>query len=231
MTIQEATTPIDVLLIDDHASFRQVLAMYFRTQEGFGEVREADSSDTAREALARHTAERSGMPLVVLLDLQLGPEDGAELIPHVERVAPTATIVVLSAVEDPAHLGRVVEAGATALLSKRSDVADIVEACRRAAAGTVQIDTNLAIRLMRAASRERADREQIDRVRASLTSRELEVLTLVASGKSDREIADDLHIAYETVRTHVANSHRKLGLNNRIAAVLYCIRHGLIKLG
>ncbi|HEV2530014.1 MAG TPA: response regulator transcription factor [Thermomicrobiales bacterium] len=231
MTTPDPARPIDALLIDDHLAFRQVLAMYFRSQPGFHTVLEAGSSAEARDVLARRPTKPDQPVLVIVLDLHLGPEDGVEVIPHLQRAAPDAIIVTLSAVEEAAHLGRVVEAGASALLSKQSDVDDIVLACRRAAEGTVQIDSALAIQLMRAASRERSDREQVARVRKLLTPRELEILRKVAEGQTDREIAQELHIAYDTVRTHVSNALGKLGFNNRIAAVLYCIRYGLIPLG
>lgn len=222
---------IDVLLIDDHCSFRQAMALHLARQPGFGRISEAGSLGEARLLIDRLTGTSMEAPLVVLLDLHLGDGDGALLVPELLTRLPAAVIVVLSATDDPAQLGLLVEAGASGIVSKRAPIDEIVTACRRASAGTLQIDPGLAVRFMRATARQRQDQQRIAEAVATISRREREVLGHMARGLSDREIAVTLSISYETVRTHVGNVLRKLNVNNRTAAILFAIRHGVITMG
>lgn len=228
VTAPQPTDPFDFLLIDDHAAFREALAVYFRGQPGIGRVTLAGSVGEARVIIAEYAGALSRTRLVVLLDLHIGPEDGAQLVPEIVGIVPNAVVVVLSAVEDLARLGRVVEPGAVAILSKRTPIVEIVLACRRAAEGRIQLDPAVTVELMMAASGDRVDRESAAQLVRSVSPREREVLQHIAAGLTDREIAAKLHISYDTVRTHVRNTLRKLGVNDRMAAVLFGMRHGLL---
>jgi NarL family two-component system response regulator LiaR len=208
---------IRILVADDHAVVRQGLRMFLSLDPEFQIVGEAADGVQA-VALAR-----SLRPDVVLMDLLMPGMDGIRATAAIRAETPETEVVALTSVlEDGAVVGAV-RAGAIGYLLKDAQQDELCRAIRAAAAGQVQLSPKAAERLMR-------------EVRApdnpeKLTDREVEVLRLLAEGKSNKEIAHTLTIGEKTVKTHVSNILAKLGVVSRTQAALYAARIGLITLG
>ena len=221
--------PIDMLVLDRHRSYRQALALYLGHQAGYGRIIDAGSTEEATAAARLLTDHGGRHRPVILLNVVLEDADSLDLVPEMTLIQPRAAIVVLTGIDDPARLGRMVEAGAVAILSKRLSLEEIDEACRQAAEGRLHLEASVADELLRAASRERHERQRATSALASLSARERQILQMITEARSDREIAADLSISYETVRSHVANILRKLQVNSRTAAILFALRQSAVK--
>ena len=219
---QDTTAPIRILLLEDHAVFRQALALAFRLEPDFQVVGEAGSLAEARPLL-------EGVDVAVF-DLDLPDGNGSTLIPELHAVNKGAEAVILTASVQQLDLARAVEAGAAGLVHKSTPLQGIVETVRRAAAGESLVTRRELIDLIQLAGRhreaERAARESIDR----LTPRERDVLLALGEGLSDREIAERLFISRETVHTHMVNLLKKLGVDSRMQALIFAIKSGLVTL-
>ena len=201
----EAPARIKVLLVDDHAVVRRGLHGFFELLDDIEVVGEAEDGQRAVELVG--TLE----PDVVLMDL---------LMPVMDGIAATAAIVGDPAIEED-RVTAALEAGATGYLLKDADADDVAVAVRRAQAGEVHLDPQVA-RLL--ANRIRTRRDGAP-AHEPLTDREREVLSLVAKGHSNKEIAAILDITERTARTHVSNILGKLDLASRTQAALWAIEH------
>jgi NarL family two-component system response regulator LiaR len=161
-------------------------------------------------------------PDVVLLDLVLPGEDGAEVMRRVRRVAPGAALVVLTSYHGDELVARTIRAGALSYLLKDSEPDELVRAVRAAARGESVLHPHVAARVVGALRGER--------LAEGLTARELEVLTRVARGQTNREIAAGLHVSEQTVKTHVSSVLAKLRLADRTQAAVYALRRRLVPL-
>jgi DNA-binding NarL/FixJ family response regulator len=204
---------IRILLVDDHAAFRQPLAFMLTREPDLAVVGQAGSLAEARHQLA-------GVDVAVV-DLGLPDGHGADLIRELLAVAPTAMILVLSASHDAREHAMAVEAGAAGVLHKSADLADVVAAVRRLGAGEPLLTPREVVALLRSTDRE---------VMPALTPRERDVLGALAKGLTDKEIASRLYLSPETVRTHMVNILSKLGVHSRVQALLVALRQGLVTL-
>jgi DNA-binding NarL/FixJ family response regulator len=167
---------------------------------------------------------------VALVDLALPDGDGGDLIAVLRDADPKAHAIVLSASLDRSVVARAVERGAAGALSKASRLPDVIEAVRRVRAGETLLPLDEVVELLRFASRER-ERELLDRQAIeSLTSRELEILQLIADGCDSRHAASRLHISVRTQRNHVANILGKLGVHSQLQALIFALRYQLVEL-
>ncbi|MEW6635499.1 MAG: response regulator transcription factor [Actinomycetota bacterium] len=218
--------PHRIFLVEDHASFRQTMALVFDMEKDFETVGQAGSVAAAREALAA----LDGGADVAIVDLTLPDGEGIELIEDLRAANPhCATLLLTASVERSDH-ARAVEAGAAGILHKSADVEEILEAVRVLAEGRTLLSSEEIIELLRLAGR---DRERDREARANierLTAREREVLQALAEGLSNKEIARKLHVSVDTERTHMMNILNKLGVHSRLQALLFAARHGLVKL-
>lgn len=206
---------IRLLLVDDHPTLRHGLRALLDTQPDFEVVAEAGSLD---EAVSGSVAE----PDVALVDLDLGAErpGGIETVRALRRTDERIRAIVFSAYDSDADVVRATEAGAAGYLVKDSAPDQLFRAIRAAAAGQPAIAAAIAERLH---ERSRFEEE-------SLTSRELEVLTLAATGLSNRDLAKTLLVSEATVKTHLHHAFTKLGASNRQAAIATAVGRGLIRL-
>ncbi|MEZ5116063.1 MAG: response regulator transcription factor [Candidatus Nanopelagicales bacterium] len=218
MTASDAA--VSVLLVDDHAVVRRGLASYLGTEPGIEVVGEAANG---REALARVEAlARSGRaPQVVLMDLQMPDLDGVETTRRIRESWPDVAVVAVTSFVEEARIRAALEAGASGYLLKDADADDVVDAIRAAVAGRVSIDPAAAAVL---ASSLRAPRDP----GPALTARERDVATLVATGRTNREIGRELGVTERTARTHVSHILAKLGLSSRTQLALWAVREGLV---
>jgi two-component system, NarL family, response regulator LiaR len=209
---------IRVVIADDHRVVRDGLC-YLLSQEADIEV--AGEAGDGRQTLDVVAATR---PDVLLLDLYMPGLDGhavlAALRDKADDPARQPAVVVLTSAAEDEHLLRAMQAGATSYLLKTSPADHVIAAVRNAAAGTASLSPELLTRLTQALRRPPPP----DPLRA-LSPRERDVLRLIAQGHSNRQIARDLAIGEQTVKTHVRGILAKLGLQDRVQAAIFALRH------
>jgi two-component system, NarL family, response regulator LiaR len=205
---------IRVVVADDHRVVRDGLC-YLLGQEPDVEV--AGEAGDGRQAVDVVAATR---PDVLLLDLYLPELDGHAVLTALHDVPHRPAVVVLTSATDDKHLVRAMHAGAASYLLKTASAEHVIAAVRDAAAGTASLSPELLNRLTHALHRPpRPDPLQ------PLSPREREVLRLIARGHSNRQIARDLAIGEQTVKTHVRSILAKLGLQDRVQAAIFALRH------
>jgi len=219
--VNEPPAPVRVLVADDHPMWRDAVV---RDLEAAGLTVVATASDGA-EAVRRAAAVR---PDVVVTDLQMPVVDGVEATRQVVAASPGTRVLVLSASGEHADVLEAVKAGATGYLVKSASAAELVEAVRRTAAGDPVFTAGLA-GLVLGEFRRLAANPGVPGTPGAprLTDRETEVLRLVATGLSYKQIAARLVLSHRTVQNHVQNTLGKLQLHNRVELVRYAIDQGL----
>ena len=204
-----------VLIADDHSIVRQGLRMFLSVDPELEIVGEArDGAEAVKLACQLR-------PDVVLMDLLMPVMDGIKAIAAIRREVPDTEVVALTSVLEDAAIIDAVRAGAIGYLLKDTDSHELCRAIKAAAAGQVQLSPQVAARLLREV---RTPEKSVE----VLTEREMEVLLALAQGSSNQEIARALHIAEQTVKTHVSHILAKLGVPSRTQAALYAIRMGLV---
>jgi NarL family two-component system response regulator LiaR len=211
---------IRVLIADDHAIVRKGICALLATEPDIEVVGEAEEG---REAISQ--AQRLS-PDVILMDLVMPRVDGLEAIRHITACQPKARILVLTSFDGDDKVFPAIKAGALGYLLKDTGPDELIRAIQQVHRGESSLHPTVARKLLREVSRPSNRATEPD----PLTQRELEVLRLVASGWSNREVADQLHISEATVRTHVSNILSKLNLCSRTQAALYALREGLASL-
>jgi DNA-binding NarL/FixJ family response regulator len=215
------TEVIRIMVVDDHAIVRRGLLAYVDTVPTLEVVGEAADGHQAVTLLQQWQTLGEPLPQVVLMDLQMPRMDGVEATAAISRAHPEVKVVVLTSFGEVERVHAALAAGAAGYLLKDADPEEVATAIRAAAAGEVHLDAAVARQLTR-----RMAAPQVGL--SSLTAREREILTLVAQGHSNREIAARLVISERTARTHVSNVLAKLQLASRTQAALLAIREGLI---
>lgn len=209
---------IRVLLVDDHEMVRMGVSAYLSTQSDIEVVGEAENGKRGVElALALR-------PDIILMDLVMDEMDGVEATKCIIQEWPAAKIVVVTSFLDDEKLYPVIEAGAASYMLKTSRASDIADALRATYRGETVLEPKVTGKMM---SKMRQKQEY--KPHEELTEREREILLLIAEGKSNQEIADELFIALKTVKTHVSNILNKLNVSDRTQAVIYAFRHQLTK--
>lgn len=212
-----------ILIVDDHASFRQGVAAALEGQPGFSIVGQAGSLAEAREML-RETD-------VGIFDLGLPDGYGGDLIRALRAANPRAQALVLSSSQDRAEIARAVESGAAGVLHKSAGMDEIIDAVRRLESGETLLPLEDIVELLRFAGARKEEEYEASRAIARLTNREREVLETLAEGLDAEQIAGRLHISAKTERNHVANILAKLGVHSRLQALVFAARHGVVEIG
>jgi DNA-binding NarL/FixJ family response regulator len=211
---------IRVLLVDDHAAFRQPLAFMLEREPDITVVGQAGTLAEARSLLR-------GVDIAVI-DLALPDGNGTELIKELHGASPQSQALVLTGQGDRVEYARAVEAGAAGLLQKSVGISDIIDAVRRLHAGASLLSPQETIALLRLAARQRDHEREALAAARRLTRREREVLQGLAAGLGDKEIAQRLYISTETARKHTTNILAKLGVESRLQALVFAVRYGLV---
>ena len=207
---------IRVLIADDHAVVRQGLRTYLELQDDVEVVAEAGDGEAAVAA-----AERLA-PDVVLLDLAMPRLDGVAALRILRERVPDARVLVLTSFGEDDRLFAALRSGAAGFLLKTTEPAELIRAIRTAHAGEASLSPAVVTRVV-----EELASGGRPRALDVLTPRELEVLRLIAHGRSNKRIALELGVAEKTVKTHVGHVLAKLDLSDRTQAALYAAREGL----
>ncbi|HEY9323920.1 MAG TPA: response regulator transcription factor [Agromyces sp.] len=210
---------IRIVVADDHPIVRAGIIGLLEAEAGLEVVGEA--ADGA-EAVAVVASER---PDLVLMDLRMPHLDGAAATARILAEVPGTRVLVLTTYETDDHILAAIEAGASGYLLKAAPQAEIVAGIRAVAAGETVLAPSIAAKLV---SRVRADAASVASPSPSLSPRELEVLRLVADGRSNPEIARALFIGEATVKTHLLHVFEKLEVNDRTRAVTRAMELGII---
>ncbi|HSP05046.1 MAG TPA: response regulator transcription factor [Acidimicrobiales bacterium] len=220
-----ASDDIRVMICDDHALFRRGLIMVLEAEDDIEVVAEAEDGEDALEKAVEF------VPDVVLMDVRMPGVDGIEATRRIAEKVPTAKILMLTVSDEEEDLYEAIKAGATGYLLKEVSIEEVAPAARAVVAGQSLISPSMASKLLGEFSnlaKRAEERSSVPTPR--LTERELEVLRLVAQGKSNREIAGDLYISENTVKNHVRNILEKLHLHTRMEAVMYAVREKLLEI-
>lgn len=212
------TEPIRVLLVDDHAVVRRGISAFLTTYEEIDVVGEAPGGTQGVE-LAQQL-----LPDVVLMDLVMPDMDGIEATRRIRAISPTTQVIVLTSYSEDERIFPAIRAGALSYLLKDVGPEELVRAIRAARRGEATLHPAVAGRLMQELTATRSS--PLD----ELTEREREVLTCIAHGMSNAEIAQHLIIGERTVKTHVSNILSKLHLQDRTQAALLALRERLVSL-
>ncbi len=214
-------TPIKILLADDHAVMRTGLRLVLERQADFEVVGEASDG---REAVAMT---QKLAPNVLVMDIGMPNLNGIEAARQVAAAAPQVSVVILSMHSDESYVLRALKAGAKAYLLKESAESDLIAAIRAVSSGKAFFSPAVSRMLVEDYVRQLQDREIEDSYEL-LTTREREILQLIAEGKSNKEVAAVLNLSLYTVETHRGNLMEKLGLHTVPELILYAVRKGVI---
>ncbi|WP_391560667.1 response regulator [Robertmurraya sp.] len=209
---------IRVVFVDDHEMVRIGVSSYLSAQPDIEVVGEADNGKAAIPMVLELR------PDIVLMDLVMKEMDGIEATRQIIAEWPEAKIIIVTSFLDDEKVYPALEAGATSYMLKTSKASEIANAVRATFHGQSVLEPEVTGKMMMK-MRQKNDVAPHE----ELTSREMEILLLMAEGKSNQEIADDLFIALKTVKTHVSNVLSKLQVQDRTQAVIYAFKHELVK--
>jgi two-component system response regulator NreC len=213
---------ISLMIVDDHAVVRMGLRMLLDGEPDFEIVGEAESASEAINRIAQVN------PEVVLMDIGLPDLSGIDATREIKRIYPETAIIALTIHESEEYFFKMLEAGASGYVPKRAAPEELITAINAAAKGEVYIYPSLAKLLVKdylGQQKKDHPEDSLD----GLTSREQEVLVLLADGNSNVEIAEELKISPKTVARHRENIMTKLNLHSRTELVKYAIRKGIIE--
>lgn len=218
---QRATDRIDVFLVEDHGYFRQGLSELLAAHDsGVAVIGDAGSAEEALRQIPRL------QPDVVLMDIHLPGKSGIEAIRQLSLICPLVHVLILSGSGEDGDVVEAILAGARGYLLKSSPVPEIAAGVRAAAAGGSVLSPTVASYLLEHVRKTSPTTGTVSPL-PGLTPRELEVLRLMAAGRENSQIAEELTISTRTARNHVASILEKLHMENRIQAAVYAVKHGL----
>jgi two-component system response regulator NreC len=208
-------SPVTIVIADDHRVVRAGLRLLLEAEDGFEVLAEAGDVPTTELRLNAYR------PRVLILDITMPGESSLSAIPRMRETSPDTQIVVLTMHNDPAFAREALRAGAAGYVLKEAADTELVQAVRLAAEGRTYLNPELGARL---AAKARAAARPPD----DLSAREREILTLIALGHTNGEIASILHLSVRTVETHRSHIQQKTRLTSRAELVAYALQHGLL---
>jgi DNA-binding NarL/FixJ family response regulator len=217
----EPRDEITVALVDDHDLFRGGLRDILASQ-GVAVIGEAADGERGVDLVAELA------PDVAVMDLNMPGIGGVEATRRIATRMPATRVLVLTISSDDESIMQAMMAGASGYLLKDASVEELVGGIRVAAAGESSISPRIAAKLLTWMREGQAERRAPEAVQAELSEREVEVLRLLAAGKGNAEIAQELFISPKTVKNHIASILVKLQIENRIQAAVYAVRTGIV---
>jgi NarL family two-component system response regulator LiaR len=214
------TSPISIILVDDHEVVRRGVRTYLNTIPEFDVIGECSSGEEAIHMVAEH------IPDVVLMDLIMPGMDGIETTRQIKKISPRTQVVVLTSYHEDAHIFPALKAGAISYILKDMKMDKLVEALNKAVQGEVTLHPRVAARVLQNIRGEGGEDQQLF---TELTERELDVLKLIANGMTNSQIAEELVITENTVKGHVSNILSKLHLVDRTQAAVYAWQRGIVR--
>ena len=212
---------IKVIIADDHSLVRQGLRRYLEMAGDIDVVGEAANGFEVLKLMENG----EGVPDVALLDIRMPEMDGLEAARRIRQAHPDVGVIMLTAYDNRQFVVEAVRAGARGYVLKARDAEHLIQTVRLVAGGNMVIDPQLVVAL----AEELTDAKERDRKAETLTAREVEVLQLLAFGHTNKDIAEQLYISPDTVKTHLEHIFEKLGTSDRTAAVAEALRRRLIE--
>ena len=216
---QQTAQTITVLIVDDHQLVREGVRTFLQRQSDITVVGDAASGQEGLKLAAEL------VPDVVLMDLVMPEMDGVETTRRLKQISPSSQVIVLTSFDDDQHILPAIRAGALSYLLKDVSTAMLADAVRKAARGEVVMTPQVAKRVMQELRQGGRTPTPLD---SDLSEREVEVLRLIAEGRSNTEISERLVISEHTVNRHVSNILSKLHLADRTQAAVYAWREGMV---
>lgn len=219
MAIEASSEPIRLLVCDDYFLIREGVKAAVKVAPDLEVIGEADSAEDAIRLVA------DLLPDVVIMDILLPGMNGIEATRLIKDSHPSVAVVVLTRFDDAEHILQIYRAGASAYLVKAVRAEELLTTIRAVTNGGVVLHSHVADAVIQSFSRS----QEVPSIpsRARLSTREMEVLRLVARGLSNKEIARELGISLRTAQNHMANIFHKLELNDRVSAAVYAVQQGL----
>jgi two-component system, NarL family, response regulator LiaR len=208
---------ITVVIVDDHTIVRQGLRTYLELQPDLLVVGEAANGSEAMAVV------KESLPDIVLMDLVMPVMDGVDATRAITAMSPSTRVIVLTSFSEDEKVFASIKAGAQGYLMKDVLPSDLVAAIRTVNRGEAQLDPEIARKVMQEFANPQPVAPKHD-----LTDRELEVLRLIAQGKSNKDISEDLVLSEKTVKTHVSNILQKLHLSDRTQAAVFALRQKIV---
>ncbi len=221
MTV-EGSQPINVMLVDDHEVVLEGLIRILEKQGGIKIVTVARSAEEALEKIVRFPVD------VIIVDIQLPGMNGIELIRSVKSDHPEIEAITLTVYDDEQLAKQAIKAGAIGYVIKDAAKDELVKAVRAAAKGESLISTSVARKLIEEITEPSGRKKKKEEGLEELSQREVDVIKLMTRGYNNRQIADILFISEHTVKVHIRNIFRKIGVVDRTNAVLWALERGVV---
>jgi len=215
------TTVIKILVVDDHAIFRQGLISVLQQYEEFEVVGQASSGVEAVDKASEL------QPDVVIMDISMPGGNGVEATSAIQQNLPDVRVLILTVSNEENDLFTAIKAGAKGYLLKNVSLQELIDSIRLVASGEAIVAPSMAVRLLD--EFRQAEIERTEKILSELSLREKEVLQLIADGKSNKEIAAKLYISETTVKAHLRSILEKLHVRNRAQAAAMAMAKGLLK--
>ncbi len=212
-----------VLIVDDHPLLREALRQVFSNQKDMDVVGEAGDGEEAITLVSQLK------PDIVVIDIMMPKLDGIEASKQIKKIAPNTAILILTAYDDDNYVLGLLEAGAAGYLLKSARGQDLVEAIRAIQTGESVLHPKIIEKLLKRAVSKSAG---IEGPKASelLSDREMEILKLLATGRSNKQIAEKLCLSLRTVKAHISNIFAKMNVASRSEALVEALKLGLVTL-
>ncbi len=213
---------ITTMLVDDHELIREGIKQIIELEEDINVIAQTGDGEEAVELAMKYN------PDVILLDINMPKMSGIDVLRRLKDLGTTSRIIMLTIHNDREYLLETMKVGADGYVLKDSDAEGLVKAIRDVKSGKTYIQPSIASLLIE--NEERDEGNGDIRKIAALTKREYEVLTLIAEGLSNKDIADRLYISEKTVKNHVSSIFKKIEVNDRIQAAIFAFKNNIKKL-
>jgi DNA-binding NarL/FixJ family response regulator len=218
-----AESRIKLIIVDDHTLFREGIKKILALEKDIEIVGEAFDGEEVISVL-NHC-----QPDIMLLDIKMERVNGLQVLPRIVEQFPLLKVIILTAQVTSAESVKAIRDGARGIILKHAASEFLIKGIRKVAEGELWADSSTMTQVVDSLSRKyRVDRSP-EKGRKELSEREIEVVTLVASGHRNKEIANKLFISEQTVKTHLSNIFQKLEVNDRLELALYAMRNGLVE--